>query len=30
MMQRVERFEVVDADIQTVETFIAQRARIRN
>jgi threonine synthase len=30
MMQREERFEVLDADIKTVETFIAQHARIGN
>jgi threonine synthase len=30
LMQREERFEVLDADIKTVEEFIAQRARIGN
>ena len=30
MMQREERFEVLDADIKTVEAFIAQHARIGN
>jgi hypothetical protein len=29
-MQREERFEVLDADIKTVESFIAQHARIGN
>ncbi|MCF3640140.1 threonine synthase [Rhizobium sp. TRM95111] len=29
LMQREERFEVLDADLKTVETFIADRARIR-
>jgi threonine synthase len=30
LMQREERFEVLDADIKTVESFIAQHARIGN
>ena len=30
LMQREERFKVLDADIKTVEDFIAQRARIGN
>jgi threonine synthase len=30
LMQREERFEVMDADIKTVESFIAQHARIGN
>ena len=30
LMHREERFEVLDADIKTVEEFIAQRARIGN
>jgi threonine synthase len=30
LMQREERFEVLDADIKTVETFIASHARIGN
>jgi threonine synthase len=30
LMQREERFEVLDADIKTVEAFIAQHARIGN
>ena len=30
LMHREERFEVLDADIKTVEDFIAQRARIGN
>lgn len=30
LMQREERFSVLDADIKTVEAFIAQHARIKN
>jgi threonine synthase len=30
LMQREERFEVLDADIKTVESFIAKHARIGN
>jgi threonine synthase len=30
LMQREERFDVLDADIKTVESFIAQHARIGN
>ncbi|WP_343228973.1 threonine synthase [Rhizobium setariae] len=30
LMQREERFEVLDADIKTVEAFIAQNARIKS
>jgi threonine synthase len=30
LMQREERFDVMDADIKTVESFIAQHARIGN